>query len=508
MGETSVSASTLEQHPAGAPYRITIAGGGTAGWMTAAALSHFLDPAHFAITLIESDEIGTVGVGEATIPQIQLFNQALGIDEDAFLAATQGSYKLGIEFVGWREPGHRYMHAFGAIGRDVGLVPFQHYWRRALELGFAKPLAHYSLNEMAARAGRMHRGGPITARTIPAMPYAFHFDASLYAAYLRRYAEARRVRRIEGRIAEVDRQGADVRALSLASGERIEADLFIDCTGFRALLIDSDYEDWSHWLPCDRAIALPCATGGSFTPYTRATAHAAGWQWRIPLRHRTGNGHVFSSRHMSEDEATAILLANLDGAPMGEPRALRFIAGKRRAAWAGNVVAIGLSSGFLEPLESTSIFLIQSAIQRLFKLLPGRNIRPADRAEYNRQTDFEIERIRDFIILHYKLNERPEPFWAEMRAMAVPETLQAKLDLFAASGHITREHEELFTEVGWLQVMVGQGLLPEGYHALAGATPARDLAQYLDTIETLYAREVERMPSHAEFLARHKEVAA
>lgn len=490
------------------PIRIVIAGGGTAGWMTAAALGRFLGEG-FSVRLIESDEIGTVGVGESTIPQVRLFNQALGIDEDELLAAAQGSYKLGIEFVGWRAPGHRYMHAFGDIGRDVGLVPFQHYWRRAKDLGFAKPLSHYSLNEMAARAGRMHRGGPITARTIPPLPYAFHFDAGLYAAYLRRFAEALGVRRTEGHIAEVERQAADVRALRLASGERIEADLFVDCTGFRALLIDSDYEDWSHWLPCDRAMVVPSAAGGEFTPYTRATAQAAGWQWRIPLRHRTGNGHVFSSRHMSEDEATAILLDNLDVEPVGEPRMLRFAAGKRREAWAGNVVAIGLSSGFLEPLESTSIFLIQSAIQRLLKLLPGPTVRPADRAEYNRQTDFEIERIRDFIMLHYVLNERPEPFWAEMRALELPDTLRAKLDLFAASGRITREHEELFTEVGWLQVMIGQGLLPEGYHPLAGAIPEQDLAEYMDTIEKLYAREVGQMPSHADFIARHtKKVSA
>lgn len=496
-----MSASTSEQRP----LRIAIAGGGTAGWMTAAALSRFFDARHVSIALVESDEIGTVGVGEATIPQIRLFNQSLGIDEDEFLSATQGSYKLGIEFVGWRETGHRYMHAFGPVGRDVGLVPFQHYWRRALELGFAKPLAHYSLNEMAARADRMHRGEPITARAIPPMPYAFHFDAGLYAAFLRRYAEARGVSRTEGRIAEVERQGDEVRALRLASGERIEADLFIDCTGFRALLIGGEFEDWSHWLPCDRAVAMPCAAGAAFTPYTRATAHAAGWQWRIPLRHRTGNGHVFSSRHMSEDEATAILLANLDGEPAAEPRALRFTAGKRREAWAGNVVAIGLSSGFLEPLESTSIFLIQSAIQRLIKLLPGR---PADRAEYNRQTDFEIERIRDFVILHYALNERPEPFWAEMRAMELPGTLRAKIDLFAASGHITREHEELFTEVGWLQVLVGQGLVPEGHHPLASAIPEQDLAEFLCTIEQLYAREVGQMLSHADFIARHTKVPA
>ncbi len=490
------------------PINIVIAGGGTAGWMAAAALSRFLETG-FRIRLVESDEIGTVGVGEATIPQIRLFNQALGIDEDEFLRETQGSFKLGIEFVGWREAGHRYMHAFGAVGRDVGLVPFQHVWHRATELGFAQPLSAYALNETAAREGRMHRGRPITAATVPAMPYAFHFDAGLYAAYLRRHAEARGVERHEGRVVEVLRHGetGDVSALRLASGVRIEGDIFLDCTGFRGLLIEqtlaAGFEDWSHWLPCDRAVAAPSAPARDLRPYTQATARAAGWQWRIPLQHRTGNGHVFSSAHMSEDEATAVLLANLDGEPVAEPRVLRFTAGKRRCAWSRNVIALGLASGFLEPLESTSIHLVQSAISRLLKLLPGKVVHEADRAEYNRQTDFEMERIRDFIILHYKLNERPEPFWQAARAMAVPDTLADKMALFAANGRITREHEELFTEVGWLQVMVGQGLVPAGHHPLADAIPEAELRDYLGMIERLHAREAAAMPRHEDVIARH-----
>ncbi len=490
------------------PITIVIAGGGTAGWMTAAALSRFLETG-FRIRLVESEEIGTVGVGEATIPQILLYNKALGLDEDDFLRATQGTFKLGIEFVGWREPGHRYMHAFGDVGRDVGLIPFQHYWLRARKLGLAKPLAAYSLNEIAARSGKMHRGGAITASTIPAMPYAYHFDAGLYAAYLRRFAEQRGVERNEGRIVEAVRDGesGDVAAIVLQSGERIAGDIFIDCTGFRGLLIEqaleTGFEDWSHWLPCDRAVAVPSRSGGAFTPYTRSTAQTAGWQWRIPLQHRTGNGHVFSSHHVSEDEATATLLASLDGEPIAEPRILRFVAGRRRQCWNRNVIAIGLSSGFLEPLESTSIHLIQSAISRLLKLLPGKSVRAADRVEYNRQADFEIERIRDFIILHYKLNQRPEPFWQACRDMTVPDALSAKMELFAASGHIVREHEELFTEVGWLQVMAGQGLEPEGHHPLADQIPAGELGEYLEMIETLYGREADRMVSHEDFVARH-----
>ncbi len=491
-----------------APITIVVAGGGTAGWMTAAALGHFLEN-NFRVRLIESEEIGTVGVGEATIPQIRLFNDALGLDENAFMKATQATFKLGIEFVDWLRPGVRYMHSFGNVGRDVGLMPFQHYWLRALKAGHAKPLGAYALNEIVARRNAMHRGAPVTGNAIPPMPFAFHFDAALYAAYLRRFAETRGVVRTEGRIADVVRDGesGDIAHLVMESGETIAGDLFIDCSGFRGLLIEgalqTGYDDWSRWLPCDRALAVPSARVADFTPYTRATAHAAGWQWRIPLQHRTGNGRVYCSAFVSDDEAADSLIANLDGEALADPRPIRFTTGKRRKFWNHNVIAMGLASGFMEPLESTSIHLIQSAISRLLKMMPGRRHHEADRAEYNRQSDFEFERIRDFLILHYWANGRDEPFWRACREAPLPDTLAAKLDLYRANGHIFREHEELFTEVGWLQVLAGQGVLPNGYHPVADSIDAGDLRDFLDTISTLYQREAAQYPSHEAFVARH-----
>jgi len=491
------------------PVRIVIVGGGTAGWMVGAAFGRFLETG-YEITLVESDEIGTVGVGEATIPQINLFNAALDLDENAFLRATQGTFKLGIEFVDWLRPGHRYMHAFGAVGRDVGLVAFHHYWLRARALGQADALGRYALNEAAAYAGRMQRGSPRTSKTLPEMPYAFHFDAGLYAAMLRRYAEARGVTRVEGRIASAERDpySGDVTAVRLDGDRRIEGDLFIDCSGFRGLLIEqtlqTGYEDWSHWLPCDRALAAPCASVSPVTPYTRATARSAGWQWRIPLQHRTGNGLVYCSAHISDDEAAATLLAHLDGEVLADPRPLRFRTGKRRRIWNHNVIAVGLASGFMEPLESTSIHLIQSAISRILKMLPGRRIARADVAEFNRQSDFEYERIRDFLILHYKANARTDSaFWRDCQAMSIPETLQHKLDLFRANGHIFREHEELFTEVGWLQVLIGQGVSPAGRHPLADQIPEADIVEFLKIRTQLIEREVEQMPLHDRFIADH-----
>lgn len=490
------------------PIRIVIAGGGSAGWMCAAALGHFLGDG-FTVTLVESDEIGIVGVGEATIPQIRLFNQALGIDEDDFIRATGATFKLAIEFVGWGGPGERYMHAFGDVGRDSGLTPFHHLWLRGTQAGVAGPLSAYSLNNQAALAGRMQRGSARTARVLPDMPYAFHFDASLYAAYLRRFAEARGVTRVEGRIVEVERDGTsgDVTALKLDQDRRIEGDLFLDCTGFRALLIEgaltAGYEDWTRWLPCDRAIAVPTARAADFTPYTRASAHDAGWQWRIPLQHRTGNGIVYSSAHLDDGAAREHLLSHLDAEPLAEPRQLRFTTGRRRELWKANVIAIGLASGFLEPLESTSIHMIQSAIERVLKLLPGRTIAPALRDEYNRQAVFEYERIRDFILLHYVANRREEPFWRARRETDLPDTLRAKLDLWKAAAQITREREELFTEVGWLQVLIGQGMMPDAHHPIADAVPAAQMAEFLDILPKLNAREVAQMPGHAEFIARH-----
>jgi tryptophan 7-halogenase len=487
---------------------ITIIGGGTAGWMAAALLSQFTANGH-RVRLVESETIGTVGVGEATIPQILLYNQALGIDEATFLRETQGSIKLGIEFVDWHRLGTRYMHAFGAIGRDVGIVPFQHYWQRARSLGMAKPLEHYSLNEVAARALRFRQGKAATSDHLPDMPYAYHFDAGLYAAFLRRRAEAAGVERIEGEVVYVALNGENghVASVKLKDGQVVDGDLFIDCSGFRGLLIEgalqTGYEDWTHWLPCNRAMAVPCAHGEvPQLPYTRATAREAGWQWRIPLQHRIGNGYVYCSDYISDDEAAATLLANLDGPAQADPRPLRFTTGKRRKFWNRNVIALGLASGFMEPLESTSIHLVQSGLSRLLKMMPQRGWDQSLPDTYNRQCDFEFERIRDFLVLHYKATARDDtPFWRDRAAMAIPDTLAQKMELFAASGHIFREHEELFTEVGWLQVFAGQGVAAADVHPLANAVSEDNLRSYMETWEALIAREVKAMPDYAGYLA-------
>jgi tryptophan 7-halogenase len=491
------------------PIDILIVGGGTAGWMAAAILSQF-QANGYRVTLVESEDIGTVGVGEATIPQITLFNQALGINEDEFLRETQGTFKLGIEFADWLRPGHSYMHAFGGIGRDIGIVPFQHYWSRAKSLGKAKSLEYYSLNEVAGRAEKMQRGRPRTAQALSDMPYAFHFDAGLYARYLRRISEARGVKRIEGKITgtTLDAENGHVASITMESGQVFSADYFIDCSGFRGLLIEgalqTGYEDWSNWLPCNRAMAVPCESAGPPLPYTRATARAAGWQWRIPLQHRIGNGYVYCSDYISDDEAVETLLKNLDGKPQADPRPLRFVTGKRKKIWNKNVIALGLASGFMEPLESTSIHLVQSCLSRVMKMLPRKTPDPAVIDEFNRQCDFEFERIRDFLVLHYKATQRDDSgFWRDRQAMAIPDSLAAKIDLFKTGGHIFREHEELFTEVGWLQVFVGQGIEPQGYHPLTDDISPQDLSEYMETLELLIAREVRQMPSHAEFIAQN-----
>ncbi|PVX30012.1 tryptophan halogenase family protein [Sphingomonas pokkalii] len=483
------------------PSTIVIAGGGTAGWMAAAALARFAGTG-WRIRLIESDAIGTVGVGEATIPQIRLFNAGLGMDEAEFLRATGGTIKLGIEFAGWNGEGSRYLHAFGTIGRGLGLIEFQHYWLRAHAAGTALPFSAYALNNEAAHAGKAARldgQGPI-----PAMPYAYHFDAGLYAAFLRRYAEARGVERHEGRIADVERGPAGIAALRLDDGRRIAGDLFIDCTGFPALLMAAlgvGYTDWSHWLPCDRAVAVPSARTAPLLPYTRATARGAGWQWRIPLQHRTGNGLVYARAHCSDDEAMATLLANLDGDALTDPRPLRFTTGTRDCFWQANCVALGLAAGFLEPLESTSIHLIQSGIARLLQFLPRGQATNAARAEYNQLTQFEYAAIRDFLVLHYHANGRTEPLWQACRAMALPEELARKIALFRATGRISRREDELFAEPGWLQVLLGQGIVPDRWHPFADQLSDAELTMFLGTIRTMIERTTAAMPSHAGFLA-------
>ncbi|MHC9418376.1 tryptophan halogenase family protein [Sphingomonas citri] len=479
---------------------IVIAGGGSAGWMCAAAFSHLLGPG-WHVRLVESEAIGTVGVGEATIPQIRTFNQALGLDERAFLDAAEGTYKLGIEFAGWGAPGERYLHAFGDVGRDSGLVPFHQRWLRARAAGTVAPLGDHSLNEVAAREGRMQLGRARTAALLPEMPYAFHFDAALYAALLRRFAEARGVERVEGRILGVERADEALTALRLDGDRRVEGELFVDCTGFAALLIGGamavPYDDWSRYLPCDRALALPCARVAPPIPYTRATAHDAGWQWRIPLRHRTGNGIVYSSAHLDDAAAEQVLRAGLDGGTEAAPRAIRFTTGRRREPWCGNVVAIGLAAGFMEPLESTSLHLVQSAIARLIALLPGAAAGPATRDAFNRQSATEWERIRDFLVLHYHANRRDGAFWRDCRELPLPETLAAKLALWREQGVVLREQDDLFTEVAWVQVLIGQGVLPNGHHPLADAEPLDEAREFLSLWAQLVRREVAQMPRHA-----------
>jgi len=491
----------------GSLRRIVIVGGGTAGWMTAAALSRFCVP-RFEVVLVESDEIGTIGVGEATIPSIMQFNEALGINEAEFLSATGATYKLGIAFEGWGKPDEGYVHAFGLVGAALGVVPFHHYWLRGRKLGIAKPLGHYVLHTLAIAANRFAHITPPAGSPLPPLPYAFHFDASLYAKFLRGFAEGRGIVRQEGRIVAVERnqQNGDIGAVVLANGSRVEGDLFIDCSGFRGLLIEQEleagFEDWTHWLQCDRAVAVPCARVDPLVPLTRSIARKAGWQWRIPLQHRIGNGHVFNSDHISEDEATAILLANLDGEAMAEPRTIRFKTGRRSKSWVRNVVAIGLSSGFIEPLESTSIHLIQTAITRLIDLLPDGEISEATRDDYNARSAFETERIRDFIILHYHANQRGgEPFWDGLRAMDVPEPLKHKIDQFRSTGRVVPSFDELFDTRAWIHVMIGQNIIPRSYHPVADILPEPRLKEFLDGLERSHLQQVQRMSDHAEFVA-------
>ncbi|MEH3123572.1 MAG: tryptophan 7-halogenase [Sphingomonas phyllosphaerae] len=489
--------------------RIAIVGGGTAGWMAAAALARVLGPHGPAITLIESEEIGTVGVGEATIPPIQAFNALLGIDEAEFVRATQGTFKLGIEFVDWRRRGHRYFHPFGVYGIDKGAVPFEAMWQRLHVAGEAQPLESYSICAIAARAGRFMPPQPGNT-PLAHIGYAFHFDAALYARFLRDKAEAAGVVRREGRVVEVIRSGSRdfIAAVVLADGSRVAADLFIDCSGFRGLLIadamGATFEDWGHWLPNDRAVAIPTANTGPLTPYTRSTAQSAGWQWRIPLQHRVGNGHVYASRHLSDDEAIATLLANLDGEPLTEPRQLRFRTGRVDRFWIGNCVALGLASGFMEPLESTSIHLIQAGIARMLEMLPTRAFEPADTRRYNRLMTAEFESIRDFLILHFHATERRDTeYWRRLATMPIPEALSERLAIYARTGRVYREGDELFTKTSWLAVMDGQGRTADGYDPLAAGMPLDEVRARLERIAAVTHAAIGHMPAHADFIARH-----
>ena len=485
---------------------VLVVGGGSAGWMSAAMLATMLR-GDCKVTLVESDEIGIVGVGEATIPPIRLFNETLGISEADFIRETRGTFKLGIEFVDWGSVGSRYFHPFGPHGRNFDMVPLHQYWLRTREEPDAFPLEDLSMAWHIARSGRMARPVPDQRSLLSTFDYAYHFDASLYAAFLRRHAEARGVTRVEGKIGEVTLNGETgfVESVTLEGGRKLEADLFIDCSGLRALLIEgalkTGFEDWSHWLPCDRAVAMPCANAGPPTPYTRSTAREAGWQWRIPLQHRIGNGYVYSSQFMDDDTAASLLASRLDGEALGDPRFVRFRTGRRKQHWNRNVIAVGLSSGFLEPLESTSIHLIQANISKLIGLFPDRDFDPATIEEFNRIAHTETDRIRDFLILHYKLTQRQDhPLWRYVSAMDVPETLALKMEHFRRNGRLIAREMDLFAPPSWLAVHIGQHNYPQGLDPLIEhrGIDARD---YLAKLRTGMAAEAARLPSHEAYIA-------
>ncbi|KIU30140.1 tryptophan halogenase [Sphingomonas melonis] len=500
-----------DAHPNPPLKTITIVGGGTAGWMAAALLSR-LTLGAYTIRLIESEEIGTIGVGEATIPAIRTFNGLAGIDEFEMVRATQATFKLGIEFRNWGAPGDSYIHGFGKIGQDLYWLHCHQFWLKERAAGRAKHLDHYALNTLAARMNRFAMPDPSNPQSpIADIDYAYHFDASLFARFLRRRAEAAGVERIEGRIVAANRRGTDgfLDHVMLADGRRVDGDLFVDCSGMRGLLIGDamgvGYEDWSEWLLCDRALAVPSARGtGPLAPYTRATAHGAGWQWRIPLQHRTGNGHVYASRFVSDEAAATTLLEHLDTPALGDPRPVRFRPGKRHRAWEKNVVALGLAGGFLEPLESTSIHLIQTGILRLIALFPGRGFNAADTDEYNRQTDFEYRDVRDFIIAHYKVTAREDTeFWRYLKHMAVPDSLTERLELFRSSARFFMHAKaELFREESWVQVLLGQGL--QAHHdPMVDMIPAEQTTAFLKDVEDVVADVAAGLPTHEAFIARH-----
>jgi tryptophan halogenase len=483
--------------------KVVIAGGGTAGWLTAFSLvtrlGNLLD-----ITLIESDQIGTVGVGEATIPTIQTFHRLIGIDEQEFMAATQATFKLGIMFDNWGQQGDSYIHSFGEIGQRSWMAEFHELWMAAKAQGFGGSLEDYCLELKAAKANKFatHIGKkPIN--------FAYHMNATAYAAYLRKKSEKAGVNRIEGRIETVlnDQEG-NISTLILDNKKQILGDVFIDCTGFRGLLIgqnlDVEYEDWSHWLAANSAIAVQTQAVESPRPYTRAIAHSAGWQWRIPLQNRVGNGIVYSSQFLSDDVAQSTLMENLTGESITEPRQLRFTTGRRKKAWHKNCIAIGLSSGFLEPLESTSIHLVTTAILRLMKLFPFAGKINLLAEQFNRETRLELETIRDFIILHYKLTERNDsPFWNFYRTMPIPDSLAHRMAIFHENGYAWPDDVSLFRVDSWVQVMMGQGLMPKQHHEAGRVLPAKRLEQQLMTLKEMINQSVSQLPEHGDFIQKY-----
>jgi tryptophan halogenase len=488
---------------------VVIVGGGTAGWIAAAALSKLMGQT-IDIRLIESEQIGTVGVGEATIPQIRRLNGILGIDEREFIRETHGSFKLGIEFNNWGQIGESYLHTFGDAGINLQGQYFHHYWRRFSDRHQSSSLWDYSLHHRAAYSHKFGQVDRVGRTSMTGLAYAYHFDATAYAKYLRKISEPRGVTRTEGKVVDVTLSTGTghVASITLESGDIIAGDLFIDCTGFRGLLIggalDVRWQDWSHWLPADRAVTVPSERTDPLLPYTKATAHGAGWQWRIPLQHRTGNGHVFASNFISEDEATQILLDNLDAPATAEPRTLKFKTGRRERLWHKNVVSLGLASGFLEPLESTSIHIIQSNVSRLIELFPDMGFSDANVAEYNRVVTKEYDLIRDFLILHYSRTDRDDtPFWRHCAHMDIPDSLTHKMELFRSTGHLFRDSDDLFRESSWVQVMLGQGLRPASWHRHIDQLSDAQLDQFMADVQAIITKTVDPLPTHADFISAY-----
>lgn len=498
-----------------APLRhFVIVGGGSAGWMAAAALSSLLGDRGPRITLVESEQIGTVGVGEATIPDIINFNHMLGIREADFMAATDATFKVGIEFRNWGLKGDQYFHPFGNLGVDMQGIDFHQFWLQDARNGSNNPVEAYSLCAEAAKADAFTHPNPDSKSVTSHIRYAYHFDATKYAAFLRRYAEARGITRVEGKVSEVglDPTSGDIQTLTLESGQTIDGDFFFDCTGFRALLMRQtlgvDFQDWSHWLPCNAAQTVACEHAGALKPYTISTAHDAGWQWRIPTQARTGNGHIYCTDYISDEDARETLLIGLDGEPLGDPRLIRFTTGCLDQFWTKNCVGIGLSSGFLEPLESTSLYLIQMGISKFITLFPKAEIAPIVRDEYNRQMQQQFDQVRDFIILHYKATQRDDtPFWRYCRDMEVPDSLLHKMDLFKAVGRVFRYEDELFSKPSWVAVMLGQNLIPEAVDPIVQTIPSEQIRHSLHSMRSAMQKAAQTMPSHSDYLERYCQTA-
>lgn len=497
----------MSNSAAGPIRQIVIVGGGSAGWMTAAALSRMLNPDRVQISLVESEQIGTVGVGEATIPDIINFNTMLGIPESEFLTATHGTFKLGIKFVNWGRLGESYIHPFGPLGVDMNGIDFHQYWLRYQHDNPSSRIEEFSLSAVAANSGKFAMPDANPQSILSRLRYAYHFDATAYAAYLRSYAEQRGVRRFEGKVVNVrqDTETGNITKIELEDGSSLAGELFFDCTGFRGLLIEKTlgvpFRDWSHWLPCDTAQAVACELTDDILPYTVSTAKKAGWQWRIPTRHRTGNGHIYASHFLDDDEAIESLLKDLDGPVIGAPRKIRFRTGHRARLWEKNCVAIGLSGGFLEPLESTSLFLIQEGISKFIALFPTADIAAVVRDEYNQQLVKKFEQVRDFIIFHYKATERDDsPFWNYTRTMDIPDSLTNRIELFQEAGRVFRYEDELFAKPSWVAVFLGQNIVPKSIDPIVDAVDPASIMRSLQSMKTAMERTVTSMHTHRAFL--------